>query len=195
MAISTARSATCTKYSYTDKWQPTTAVIQRHAAQRHVAETPREKNKMSYGWRVVARVFGAICANIQSASVNMICSMMADKCEECALRGGGLWETRAVRNELTRSSWKANEFICAPLPFKNTHPLWLIHSPKGCSEKLDCELNGRQKSLVCSDTCGSPHLLVFTNAAHSVGLFLLLPSFLPFLKSALTLILICLHLF
>lgn len=69
------------KYSYSDKWQPKTVVIQRHAAQRCLAEKPREKNKMSYGWRVVACAFGAICANIQSASVNMICSMMADKSE------------------------------------------------------------------------------------------------------------------
>lgn len=69
------------KGSYADKWQPKTAVIQRHAAQRRVAEKPREKNKMSYGWRVVARALGAICANIQSAGVNMICSTMAGRSE------------------------------------------------------------------------------------------------------------------
>lgn len=195
MAILTARSATCTKW----RLKPSTATQIKGSQQRPwfnamLLSAAWQKNRerktkcrtAGGSWHV--RSAPSAPTFSQQASIWYVAWWQTNvRNEPCVGEG--------CENELTRSSWKANEFICVPLPFKNTHPLWLIHSPKGCSEKLDCELNGRQKTLVRNDTCGSPYLLGFTNAPHSVGLFLFLPSHLPFLKSALTLILICLHLF
>lgn len=98
-------------------------------------------------------------------------------------RVGGLWETIwLVAHEKQMSS-----FVRRCLSKTHIHYGWYI--PQKVAK--ECEPNGRQKTLVLNDTCGSPYSLSFTNAPHSVGLFPLLPSLLPSLKSALTFIQIC----
>lgn len=121
-------------------------MTQRHTAWHHAAEKP---NCGTAGGS--RRALHAICANIQSASDNMMCSTTADGCE----RRGRAWEGREERlhSELVKSKLV---HLCAAAfknpPQKTTHPLRLIHSPerfggKSWSGKVD----GRQMTLVLND--------------------------------------------
>lgn len=158
-----AHTATCSKWRLEAKhgyirngkktqWQPITAMIHLRAVWCHVAGKHNWKQNVTqfvcWGrWCVCA--VRHLCYRVtfsQWASIWYVAWWQTNLSNMCACVGG-LWKTiRLVAHEKQMTS-----FVCCCL--SDNDPLWLIHSPKGFLEKFDCELNGRQTTLITlSDT-------------------------------------------